>query len=283
MKNQLRLTVSALIWAMLLFAAYAVAAHAQTGGTSNPHAAKKNTTPETNVTTPAVTGTGTVGQITKWTSPSGIGDTSISEDKFGKVGIGTATPTSKLTVAGMIETTLSGYKFSDGTVQTTAGVAPDMVVDSVNGLKGNLTLQAGSNISITPVGNMLTIASTATDSGSHAFQRDLQVDLPLNQTLVSKDFDPPPGSGGLRFVIEYLSLEGAPLLKQIQFCTSVEGTQTCYPFLMTYTGPGRSIVDRSLRLYSDGNSKITVEVGRASATTIDGVTIHLSGYTVPLP
>jgi hypothetical protein len=35
-------------------------------------------------------------------------------------GIGTAVPTSLLTVRGMIETTLGGYKFPDGTVQTTA-------------------------------------------------------------------------------------------------------------------------------------------------------------------
>ena len=38
-----------------------------------------------------------------------------------RVGIGTATPGSKLTVAGTIETTSGGLKFPDGTVQTTAG------------------------------------------------------------------------------------------------------------------------------------------------------------------
>jgi hypothetical protein len=42
----------------------------------------------------SVTGSGTPGQITKWTGVSGsntctIGDTNITEDKFGKVGIGT--------------------------------------------------------------------------------------------------------------------------------------------------------------------------------------------------
>ena len=75
-----------------------------------------------------VTGSGTVGRIAKWTGVDGansftLGNTNIFEDKFGKVGIGTTTPTSPLTVRGMIETTLGGYKFPDGTVQTTAGLA----------------------------------------------------------------------------------------------------------------------------------------------------------------
>ena len=75
-----------------------------------------------------VVGSGTPGQITKWTGVSGtstysIGDSIITEDKFGKVGIGTTTPTSLLTVAGMIETTMGGYKFPDGTFQTTAGIS----------------------------------------------------------------------------------------------------------------------------------------------------------------
>ena len=75
-----------------------------------------------------VTGSGTPGQVAKWTGVSGsntftLGDSNIFEDKFGRVGIGTATPTSLLTVQGMIETTLGGYKFPDGTVQTTAGIS----------------------------------------------------------------------------------------------------------------------------------------------------------------
>ena len=37
------------------------------------------------------------------------------------VGIGTAAPGSPLTVAGLIESTIGGFKFPDGTVQTTAG------------------------------------------------------------------------------------------------------------------------------------------------------------------
>jgi hypothetical protein len=75
-----------------------------------------------------VTGGGTTGRLSKWTGVDGsnsfsLGNSIIFEDKFGKVGIGTITPTSPLTVQGMIETTLGGYKFPDGTIQTTAGLA----------------------------------------------------------------------------------------------------------------------------------------------------------------
>lgn len=76
----------------------------------------------------SVGGSGTPGYVSKWLGVSGtstfvLGDSNIFEDKFGKVGIGTSTPTSLLTVQGMIETTMGGYKFPDGTLQTTAGIA----------------------------------------------------------------------------------------------------------------------------------------------------------------
>jgi hypothetical protein len=153
-----------------------------------------------------VVGSGTTGQIPKWLGQDGantftIGNSNISEDKFGKVGIGgPPSATSLLTVRGMIETTLGGYKFPDGTIQTTAGlsfvthdaslvglgtaasplgianggvqtihlannavtaakIANGTVVRSFNGLFDNVSLVAGSNITITPTGNTLTIAS----------------------------------------------------------------------------------------------------------------------------
>lgn len=90
-----------------------------------------------------VVGSGTVGKLTKWTgitsSNSVIGDSNIFEDKFGKVGIGTTTPTSPLTVQGMIEITIGGLKFPDGTVQTTSAAGAMFSVAHDATLQGNGT------------------------------------------------------------------------------------------------------------------------------------------------
>lgn len=90
-------------------------------------ASNTNLTPTAAGPNVQVLGSGMPGRLAKWTgltsTNSFIGDSTIFEDKFGKVGIGTDTPTSRLTVTGMIVTTLGGLKFPDGTVQTTAGLA----------------------------------------------------------------------------------------------------------------------------------------------------------------
>jgi hypothetical protein len=101
----------------------------------------------------AVSGSGSTGQLARWTGVDGsnsysLGNSSIFEDKFAKVGIGTSAPTSKLTVQGMIETTLGGYKFPDGTIQTTA--ANGSVFHDTT-LKGNGTQASPLGIAV-PLG-----------------------------------------------------------------------------------------------------------------------------------
>ncbi|MBI4469817.1 MAG: tail fiber domain-containing protein [Acidobacteria bacterium] len=72
---------------------------------------------------------------------------------------------------------------------TGAKIAPGQVVRSLNGLSDNVTLQAGSNINITPSGNMLTIAAPnalasvshdATLTGNGTSGMPLGVAVPLN-------------------------------------------------------------------------------------------------------
>jgi hypothetical protein len=109
-----------------------------------------------------VTGVGTAGRLTKWmgfnSTSASAGDSTIFEDKFGKIGIGTEVPSSRLTVAGVIETT-AGIKYPDGTIQITA-FDPNQVVRSLNGLRGDLSLIGGANITVTPVGlDKLSIAA----------------------------------------------------------------------------------------------------------------------------
>ena len=111
---------------------------------------------------PAVLGTGTVGNISMFagTNPAGnsiLGDSIIFQSND-KIGIGLAAPTSKLTVQGMIETTLGGYKFPDGTVQTTAAVSGLTSIIHDASLRGNGT--SGS-----PLGIAVPLSLTANATG----------------------------------------------------------------------------------------------------------------------
>ena len=93
-----------------------------------------------------VVGGGTLGRLTKWTGftsgNSVIGDSSIHEDKFGNVGIGTDTPTSRLTVAGTIEASGGASVLHDmtltgnGTTGSPLGVAVPLVLTGAGGTNG---------------------------------------------------------------------------------------------------------------------------------------------------
>jgi hypothetical protein len=108
--------------AVALLSATQVQTRSQTKQTNSTRSARGNATTITpQGSGSAVKGTGTAGMIPLWLDSSSIGDSSMS-DAGGNIGIGTTTPGSKLSVVGMIETTLGGYKFPDGTLQTTAGL-----------------------------------------------------------------------------------------------------------------------------------------------------------------
>ena len=100
----------------------------------------------------AVQGNGTLGRLTKWTAFTNnkafIGDTTIFESSDGNVGIGTTSPGSTLTVVGMIETTLGGYKFPDGTIQTTAATSGISSVAHNSTLTGNGTVGSSLGVAV---------------------------------------------------------------------------------------------------------------------------------------
>jgi hypothetical protein len=101
-----------------------------------------------------VIGSGTVGRLTKWTgftsSNSVIGNSTIFENKDGLVGIGTDSPTSRLTVVGTIAAT-DGFKFPAGAHDAT--LKGDGTVSSPLGVAIPLNLTGTSNFPILSVTN----------------------------------------------------------------------------------------------------------------------------------
>ena len=66
-----------------------------------------------------------------------VGAGTLTVTQAGKVGIGTANPTSTLTVAGVIQSATGGIEFPDGTIQTSTNLSSTFVTTSVtNGASG---------------------------------------------------------------------------------------------------------------------------------------------------
>jgi len=111
MISKLRYSAIALKCAMILLTVYA-AASPQTGARN----------PQTQTAAAPQAGN-TPGRIAKFTTTKAVGDSNMTEDNNGNIGVGTTLPTSTLTVNGVIEMLSGGgIKFPDGTLQTTAGL-----------------------------------------------------------------------------------------------------------------------------------------------------------------
>jgi hypothetical protein len=112
-----RIFSSVVIAALMLSTAFGQKQSSKRGAGDAPGAAGATAAPPA----PFVAA-GIVNRLTKWVAPNVLGDTRITEDKNGNIGIGTQPTGSAVTVNGLVETVGSnaGIKFSDGTIQTTA-------------------------------------------------------------------------------------------------------------------------------------------------------------------
>lgn len=140
-----------------------------------------------------VLGGGTLGRLTKWTgftsSNSFIGDSTIFEDKLGNVGIGTDSPTARLTVNGLIQSLNGGLKFPDGTVQTSSAAGALFSVAHDATLTGNGT--QASPLSAAPLVSAIT---------GEPFHQQIDVPVPLN----SLSGEATVVVGSKQMVIEYV-------------------------------------------------------------------------------
>jgi len=246
MNSKSKFAVSGVLCTVLLLASYAVAAHAQTRASNDKHAAQKGDALPAAATT--VTGGGTAGQVTKWTGAATLGDSNISEDKYGKVGIGTTAPTSKLTVAGAIETTVGGLKFPDGTVQTTA-------------------------------------FSVQSSPALQPFAKELNASFPGNGTSASAMFTVPAAK---RLVIETVSLlitlPPSQNFDSVSIATSVGGqvvNYSLFPALIPQSGSAMLYgITQPLKIYADPGTQVVAAILRPVASGDGSLDVVISGYLV---
>lgn len=218
-------------------------------------AAETSGTSPKSASLPGVIGSGSPGQLTKWSGSNGasnvLAGSMITEDKFGRIGIGASSNGSKLIVAGTIESTQGGYKFPDGTVQITAANS-----------------QAAS-----------------ADPAKNAFQQELFFDIPAAQpTLADMQINIPAGK---RLVIEYIAIKAFGFnpgenWNGIDVVTTLNGIQADFQIVppLVLAGAATFAADKQVKIYADAPA---AQVEIVPGVTEDFVRVTVSGYLVDLP
>jgi hypothetical protein len=171
----------------------------------------------------------------------------------------------------------------NGTSGSPLGVASGQLITSLNGLTDNVTLAAGSNISLTPEGNTLTIASTAGDPAKNAFQTKVLLRILPNEANTTPSIDIPSGK---RFVIEYITINGYSndpddLFFPVHIVTMLSSTQGSYQIQPVFFNRFASGADKQVKIYADAPKLFFAwqRMGNGEAF----MSVSLSGYLVDLP
>ena len=232
-----------------------------------------------------VTGSGTIGRLTKWagftSTNSAIGDSTIYEDKNGKVGIGTDSPTARLSVAGIIESLSGGFKFPDGSVQTTSAAGALLSITHDATLAGDGTaaspLQVASPLNIRDQDN----------PARQPFQAVAACSTTIDGCSAVLPSSPP----GKRLVIEFVSLKSdipAGQVMTFEIDTTVDGQFVLHDLglslpAVAFGFVGRAVVVQQVRLYADPTAPIHVSGGRNGSGGLVHFFFSVSGYLVDLP
>jgi hypothetical protein len=226
-------------------------------------------------------GGGTLGRLTKWTgftsSNSFIGDSTIFENKNGLVGIGTDTPTSKLTVAGTIESGSGGFKFPDGTVQISSAAGALFSVEHDATLTGNGTAA-------------MPLSVVQSDPADQPFQIFLHCVSGAQPPCSSLSFTVPAGK---RLTIEYIggaysvpTNASLPTLASMTIQTQIGSDTTSHTVLSHRSQndppPGFTgyLVGQPVRFYADPGTQVSAGGFPINAGTI---IVNLSGHFVNVP
>lgn len=198
------------------------------------------------VTAEAQIGPGTEGTVAKFTSPNSVGDSVIVEDKFGNVGVGTGVPTSKLTVAGTIESQSGGFKFPDGTIQTSAMKDPAL----------------------------------------SAFQTELSIHWEDGEIGGSASFDVPSGKRLVIENLTLRATTGnGGHFGTCSLSTFLNGTNVHHQIIPTFIRSGTSAdlfgFINKVRMYAEG--KVFLQASRGGTQIIANMDLTISGYLVDLP
>ena len=257
-------------------------------GSSNTSATQKDSffdTAQASGPSLPVTGVGTLGRLTRWSgftnSNSAIGDSTVYEDKNGRVGIGTDSPTSRLSVAGVIESLSGGIKFPDGTVQSTSSTGALFTVQHDSTLMGDGT-------AVSPLGVSSPLAIRDLDNPA---RQPFQARVTCSATIDGcSEFIPNPPAGK-RLVIEYVTMQGEIPPGQVatfQIDTTAGGEFAVHDLglslpAVAFGFVGRVVIAQRVRLYADPG----VPIHAAASRNGSGSTVHfsfsISGYLVDLP